>query len=153
MAFLFDGAKGGRPTVRFVRAAVMPSWADLIALLLLAAVAVLIIHGAAEMGQPLTRLDVEPIVLDPARLPDYALRTTLRMFAALAASLLFTFTVATLAARSRKAELLIIPVSALVSKERTRIVVSPTDFRVPGRRAPRVTSPGWIESLYGELCE
>ncbi len=109
MAFLSEGAKGARPTVRFVRAGAMPNWADLVALLLLAAVAVLVIHGAAEMGQPLAQLDTEPIALDPARLPEYALRTTLRMFAALAASLLFTFTVATLAAKSRKAELVIIP--------------------------------------------
>src|SRR5262249_42651465 len=35
--------------------------------------------------------------------------TTMRMFAALAASLIFTFVVATLAAKSRKAELVIIP--------------------------------------------
>ena len=37
------------------------------------------------------------------------MRTTLRMFAAIVASLLFTFVVATLAAKSRKAELVIIP--------------------------------------------
>ena len=42
-------------------------------------------------------------------LPEYALRTTLRMFAAIFASLLFTFVVATLAAKSRKAELVIVP--------------------------------------------
>lgn len=55
-----------------------------------------------------------------------------------------------LAMGDRAAEDLFI-LSALVSKERTRIVVSPTDFRVPGSRAPRVTGPGWTESLYGEL--
>nr|WP_255468364.1 ABC transporter permease subunit [Reyranella sp. CPCC 100927] len=87
----------------------VPNRADLIALLLLAAIGVLVVHGAMQMGQPLAQLDTAPIVLDPARLPEYALRTTLRMFAALAASLLFTVTVATLAAKSRKAELVIIP--------------------------------------------
>src|SRR6201988_2215634 len=66
-------------------------------------------HGAREMGQPLARLDVAPVTLDPGNLPEYALRTTLRMFAAIFASLLFTFVVATLAAKSRKAELVIIP--------------------------------------------
>ena len=50
-----------------------------------------------------------PITLDPRNLPEYALRTTLRMFAAIVASLIFTFVVATLAAKSRKAELVIIP--------------------------------------------
>jgi NitT/TauT family transport system permease protein len=61
------------------------------------------------MNLPLTNLHTAPIVLDPARLPEYALRTTLRMFAAIFASLLFTFVIATLAAKSRKAELVIIP--------------------------------------------
>ena len=51
-----------------------------------------------------------PISLDPANLPEYALRTTLRMFAAMVASLVFTFAFATLAAKSRKAELVIVPV-------------------------------------------
>ena len=36
-------------------------------------------------------------------------RTTVRMFAAIIASLIFTFVIATLAAKSRKAELVIIP--------------------------------------------
>ena len=45
-----------------------------------------------------------------AQLPYYALRTALRMFAALAASFVFTFTYATLAAKSRRAEMVLIPV-------------------------------------------
>ncbi|WP_259644966.1 ABC transporter permease subunit [Pseudomonas cichorii] len=61
------------------------------------------------MAQPLAVLSSTPMVLDPAQLPEYALRTTLRMFAALAASLIFTFIVATLAAKSRKAEMIIVP--------------------------------------------
>jgi len=44
-----------------------------------------------------------------AHVPAYALRTTLRMFAALAASLLFTFTYATWAAKSRRARLVLVP--------------------------------------------
>ena len=47
--------------------------------------------------------------LDPAYLPGYAVRTTLRMFAALAASLLFTFTYATGAAKSRRAARVLVP--------------------------------------------
>jgi NitT/TauT family transport system permease protein len=70
---------------------------------------VLLAHGAHEMGAPLAKLDVAPVTLDRANLPEYALRTTLRMFAAIFASLLFTFIVATLAAKSRKAELVIVP--------------------------------------------
>jgi NitT/TauT family transport system permease protein len=50
------------------------------------------------------------VTLDPTYLPAYAVRTTLRMFAALAASLLFTFTYATAAAKSRRASLILIPI-------------------------------------------
>jgi NitT/TauT family transport system permease protein len=50
-----------------------------------------------------------PISLDPANLPEYAARTTLRMLAALALSLVFTFTYATLAAKNKHAELLLVP--------------------------------------------
>jgi NitT/TauT family transport system permease protein len=109
MVFLSGDRPGTRPLARFLRVGGAPSWADLIAFLLLAATAVLIVRGASEMSEPLSRLRVTPVILDPARLPGYALLTTLRMFAALAASLVFTFIVATLAAKSRKAELVIVP--------------------------------------------
>jgi len=49
------------------------------------------------------------VSLDPLNLPYYGLRTVFRMFLAVLLSLLFTFTVATLAARSRRAEVVIIP--------------------------------------------
>jgi NitT/TauT family transport system permease protein len=88
---------------------VAPTWADVVAFVALGALGVCIIRGAHEMGEPLAALQARAVTLDPARLPEYALLTTLRMFAALACSLLFTFTVATLAAKSRKAELVIIP--------------------------------------------
>src|ERR1700712_2725219 len=68
-----------------------------------------VVHGAHEMKAPLSSLDIAPVTLDPRNLPEYALRTTLRMFAAILASLAFTFVVATLAAKSRKAELVIVP--------------------------------------------
>jgi NitT/TauT family transport system permease protein len=61
------------------------------------------------MNLPLANLHTAPVVLDPARLPEYALRTTLRMFAAIDASLIFTFVVATTAAKSRKAGMVIVP--------------------------------------------
>ncbi len=50
-----------------------------------------------------------PVSLDPSNLPEYAARTTLRMLLALALSLVFTFTYATLAAKSRRAEALLVP--------------------------------------------
>ena len=61
------------------------------------------------MVQPFTLSQPAAITLAPAALPYYALRTTMRMFAALVASLLFTFTYATLAAKSRRAEMVLIP--------------------------------------------
>jgi NitT/TauT family transport system permease protein len=60
----------------------------------------------------LTRIDAPgatQITLNPMNLPEYALRTTARMFAALAASLLFTFTYGTAAAKSRRAALVLVP--------------------------------------------
>jgi NitT/TauT family transport system permease protein len=109
MVFLSGDLKAARPTARFLNTGTVPKWADLVAFLLLAACAVLVMRGAEDMSQPLAALHATPVTLDPARLPEYALRTTLRMFLALGASLVFTFTVATLAAKSRKAELLIVP--------------------------------------------
>lgn len=109
MIFLSHDGKRAQPVLRVARPGAIPYWADLIAFLLLAALALLVIQGVRQMGQPLAALDQVPLALDPWHLPAYALRTVLRMFAALAVSLLFTFTIATLAAKSRKAELIIVP--------------------------------------------
>ena len=97
-----------RPFSRILRAT-PPNTADAVAFLLLAGLALLVARGVSGVAQPLSTLTVTPMALDPADLPGYALRTTLRMFAALAASLLFTLVVATLAARSKRAEQIIIP--------------------------------------------
>ena len=56
-----------------------------------------------ELGKPL------PISIAPENLPFYAMRTVLRMFIALAISVLFTMVVGTLAAKNRKAEQIIVP--------------------------------------------
>lgn len=59
---------------------------------------------------PLDTPEATAISLDPMNLPGYAVRTTLRMFAALLCSLLFTFTYATWAAKSRRAGLILVPI-------------------------------------------
>ncbi len=59
---------------------------------------------------PLDAPEATAIALDPLNLPGYAVRTTLRMFAALVCSLLFTFTYATWAAKSRRAGLILVPI-------------------------------------------
>lgn len=58
---------------------------------------------------PLTAVGAAAVRLDPALLPYYAVRTTLRMFVALVVSILFTFSYGTLAAKSRRAEMLLVP--------------------------------------------
>ncbi len=87
----------------------IPNLYDGIVFVLVFGLIIAVAHGAREMKAPLSTLDIAPVTLDPRNLPEYALRTTMRMFAAIFASLLFTFVVATLAAKSRKAELVIIP--------------------------------------------
>jgi NitT/TauT family transport system permease protein len=85
------------------------SW-DLVALPLVLGLVALVAWGSMAMsvryqpGQPL------PISLDPWRLPTYALRTVLRMAWALLASLGFSLAYAALAAKSRRAEKILIPV-------------------------------------------
>jgi len=88
----------------------LPNLFDLAAMLLLAAGLIAVANVARHTLGPLAATQGEPIHLDPAYLPGYALRTTLRMFAALAVSLLFTFTYATWAAKSRRARLILIPI-------------------------------------------
>ena len=86
-----------------------PNRADGIAFVILAALALLVFRGAEGAVEPLAKLHFEPVTLDLAYLPYYALRTVLRMFAALIASTVFTLLVATLAARNRRAGQIIVP--------------------------------------------
>lgn len=82
---------------------------DVIAIALILGFIIFCAHTSAALIEPLAKLDLEPISLDPGNLPAYAARTTFRMLAALLLSLLFTFTYSTLAAKSRRAELLLVP--------------------------------------------
>ena len=74
----------------------LPNQYDLIALALIFAAFIAIAHVSHGMTLPLTAPESTVISLDYMLLPYYALRTTLRMFAAIAASLVFTFVYATL---------------------------------------------------------
>lgn len=65
--------------------------------------------GASQMAKPFAVGTPLPISLDPAYLPYYLLRTTLRMFMALAASLAFSFVFAAVASKSRTAEKVLVP--------------------------------------------
>ncbi|MCF3946424.1 ABC transporter permease [Acidiphilium iwatense] len=88
----------------------LPNAWDLAAILLVLGLLIGVVNVARGTLAPLAVAQAGHIHLDPAYLPGYAIRTTLRMFAALIASLIFTFTVATLAAKSRRAAIIIIPI-------------------------------------------
>jgi NitT/TauT family transport system permease protein len=82
---------------------------DVLAVLLILGLLVFLAEASRHLFQPLAELRLKPVSLDPANLPEYAARTTLRMFIAMALSLLFTFTYATLAAKNKQAERLLVP--------------------------------------------
>jgi NitT/TauT family transport system permease protein len=97
------------PTVSIHARRMLPNYWDAIAFVLIIALFALAGHAAQRMAIPLSTAAHTPIALDPSVLPEYALRTTLRMILALVASLFFTFTYATLAAKVRRAEMLLVP--------------------------------------------
>lgn len=82
---------------------------DLLLLILIFSVLFFLGWAGKQMASPYQLGEPLPISLDPAILPFYALRTVLRMFIALILSIIFTFVVGTFAAKSRRAEQIIIP--------------------------------------------
>ncbi|WP_298215310.1 ABC transporter permease subunit [Acidocella sp.] len=89
----------------------MPNRFDGAAMLIVMGLLIALVEvGRTTIGTPIAQIQNSPIHLDPAWLPYYALRSTARMFAALVFSLLFTFTYATLAAKSRRAGMVLIPI-------------------------------------------
>jgi NitT/TauT family transport system permease protein len=89
--------------------ALRPNIWDIVALILVIGAMVLIVYGGEQTTLPLSSLDVAPVSLDPIHLPFYALRTTMRMLLAIVCSTIFTFLYAALAAKSRRAEMVLIP--------------------------------------------
>ena len=83
---------------------------DLIAIVVVIGLLTFFAEASRGLFEPLAKLASQPLSLDPVNLPFYAARTTLRMFAALALSLVFTFTYATWAAKSPRAEKLLVPI-------------------------------------------
>jgi NitT/TauT family transport system permease protein len=86
-----------------------PNLWDIIAILCVFATLISVAHVARGTWVRIDAPGATDISLDPWRLPEYAVRTTLRMFAALAASLVFTFTYGTAAAKSQRAGIILIP--------------------------------------------
>jgi NitT/TauT family transport system permease protein len=89
----------------------MPNrWDGVASLLVMGILVALIEVGRGTLAVPITAIQNTPIHLSPEYLPFYALRSTARMFAALFFAFLFTFTYATLAAKSRRAGMILIPI-------------------------------------------
>jgi len=101
---LFNPRRGERALL-----AGAPNRWDWILLPLVLAVLAAAAFGAMQMTRPFTVGQVTPISLDPVNLPYYLLRTMLRMFTALACSLLFSFVFAAIASKYRAAEKVMIP--------------------------------------------
>ncbi|ACD15545.1 ABC transporter permease [Paraburkholderia phytofirmans] len=89
---------------------VLPNRWDFVAFPLIICVIAMAAIGFHETLAPMSTLKTQAISLDPANLPEYAMRTTLRMLAAMVASLIFTLVYGTLAAKSRRAGLVLVPI-------------------------------------------
>ena len=86
-------------------------WADLVVVAALIALLFGLLRLAPALNAPfLPKTAPSEVSTDPANLPYYAVRSLVRMFAALILSVLFTFVYATAAARLRRTEKVLIPV-------------------------------------------
>jgi NitT/TauT family transport system permease protein len=92
-----------------LRGRYVPGGWDLLAFVLVFAFFIYAAQAAHGLTGSLTRLQATPISLAPTALIGYSARTALRMLIAMLASLVFTFTYATLAAKSRRAEVILVP--------------------------------------------
>jgi NitT/TauT family transport system permease protein len=97
-------------TIASVGRRALPNHWDVLALGAIMAAFVGIVHAFHGMNAPLPVANAPAVDLSYWNLPYYALRTILRMFAALVCSFIFTFTYATLAAKSRRLEIVLIPI-------------------------------------------
>ena len=98
-----------RLPISILRNRFVPTRWDVLAFLLVLAFFVYFAQAAHGLTTSLAKLEATPISLDPVSLIGYAARTALRMLIAMLASLVFTFTYATLAAKSRRAETVLVP--------------------------------------------
>lgn len=88
----------------------LPNGWDVIAFPLIIGLIAMMAIGLHQTLQPLATLKTQAVSLDPANLPEYALRTTLRMLVAMVAALAFSLVYGTLAAKSRRAEKVLVPI-------------------------------------------
>src|SRR5260370_17409953 len=99
----------GLPLIAW-RSRLRPNYWDVVAVEMVVGVIGLVAWGGMAMSAGYQIGQVLAISLDPWRLPEYALRTVLRMACGLVAALVFSLAYAALAAKSRRAEKILIPV-------------------------------------------
>ncbi|MEA2755944.1 MAG: NitT/TauT family transport system permease protein [Aliidongia sp.] len=87
-----------------------PNGWDAVALPIVLGFIALMAYSGEQAAGPFQLGDQIPISLDPSHLPEYAMRTVLRMAVALIVSLVFSVVYAALAAKSRQAEKMLIPI-------------------------------------------
>jgi len=87
-----------------------PNLWDIAALLVVLAIIIVFSIAAKQMNSPFDLGEPISISLSAWCLPDYALRTVMRMFIAMGVSLIITFIFGTWAAKSKHAERVIIPI-------------------------------------------
>lgn len=102
MIFRFNGGA--------LRRRLLPNRWDFVAFPLIIGSIALIAVMFRQTELPIGTLQSSPVSLSPSNLPEYAMRTTLRMLVAMLASLIFSLVYGTLAAKSRRAEKILIPV-------------------------------------------
>ena len=103
-----DGMRFQLP-ISVVKNRYVPGGWDVLAFILVFAGFAYLADAAHGLSGSLAHLEAQNISLDPRYLPGYAARTALRMLVAMLASLVFTFTYGTLAAKSRRAAIILIP--------------------------------------------
>jgi NitT/TauT family transport system permease protein len=91
-------------------AGLRPNRWDLLAFPLIIGLISVMGFGAHQTLAPISALREPVVSLNPLNLPDYALRTFLRMLAAMIASLVFSLIYGTIAAKSARAEKVLIPI-------------------------------------------
>jgi len=83
---------------------------DAIAIVVVIGLLAFFAEASRGLLEPLSKLAAAPLSLAPSHLPVYAARTTLRMFAGMVLSLLFTFGYGSWAAKSPRAEKILVPI-------------------------------------------
>lgn len=91
-------------------AGLRPNRWDFLAFPLIIGVISMLGFAAHKTLAPMSSLREPVVSLDPLNLPEYVLRTVLRMLAAMVASLAFTMIYGTTAAKSARAEKVLIPI-------------------------------------------